>query len=94
MSTNVYRWRCKDCLTDLSNRKERRQHCCCLINWSCPGHDMKINHCAGECQECGWGGCVCGSRHCCCQEKDLVGYRFHEWIHEFIDMTLIRNHDH
>jgi hypothetical protein len=88
---HMFRWRCRDCLVDLSNRKERRQHCCCLNNWVCSGHNIKVNYCAGQCLDCGWGGCVCVTHHCCCQEKDMIGIRFHQWVHEFIDKTQIND---
>ena len=48
-------------------------HCCCEMR--CPGHRMNIDHCAGRCLECGWGGCVCLTEHCCCQSE----CNGHEW---------------
>jgi hypothetical protein len=43
------------------------QHCCCeQVNCGGRYHRITINHCAGSCADCGWGGCACIEQHCCC----------------------------
>ena len=88
-----YRWRCVDCLVDVCNRKQRREHCCCPLPINCPGHNIKVNYCAGKCLDCGWCGCVCTQRHCCCEPEESIQFqpRTHQWIHQFIDKNTFTN---
>ena len=49
-------------------------HCCCINK--CNGHNIKTDHCAGKCLDCGWGGCICFNPfHCCCN-KICGGHKF------------------
>lgn len=88
-------YRCVRCGADARNRKERRAHCCCTyeeqVDFQCPGHSMKRDHCAGTCLECGWGGCLCTQRHCCCEipQGRRLPYeqRPHVWMHQFYTIS-------
>ncbi len=35
----------------------------------CKGHRIYVNHCAGQCLDCGKGFCACFTVHCCCDAE-------------------------
>lgn len=70
-------------------RLSPRRHCCCQLMSQgqvcpCPGHAVKSDYCAGQCSECGWKGCICVERHCCCAWKVCQGHQAREKIHPFL----------